>query len=156
LFIDMISRDEKRFNCCESTLIRIDGEHPIPGFDEDIMRVASNFGGGIGGWGSACGAVTGAAMALGLLYGTNGDEPLGEFEEKRKTARALTQEFMKSFEEEWSTVRCIDLLGVDFRTPEGREEYEEMKMKGETQCEDYVEWASNEIINLIGKEEVKE
>jgi C_GCAxxG_C_C family probable redox protein len=90
----MISRGEVRFNCCESTLMRIDEAHRLPGFDVNVMRIASNFGGGVAGWGGVCGAVSGAAIALGLVYGTSGYEAEKEFSEKRRRMRALTQELM--------------------------------------------------------------
>lgn len=145
----MISKDEKSFNCCESTLIRIDSGHKLPGFGEEIMRAASNLGGGVGGWGSICGAVSGSAIALRLKYGTEGDEDTETFTEKREKMREITKEFMKAFEEEWGSVKCLDLLGVDFRTPEGKEEYEAMKERGETHCAEYVEWAADKIIEML-------
>ena len=68
----MITRGGIKFNCCESVLIRVDDARPLPGFDTDVMRLASNFGGGGAGWGSLCGAVSGSVMAVGLLLGTEG------------------------------------------------------------------------------------
>jgi len=47
------------------------------------MRIASAFGGEISSSGSVCGTVSGAAMALGLIYGTNGDETADIFSDKR-------------------------------------------------------------------------
>ena len=70
----MISLDENRLNCCESTLVRVNDALTLPEFGKCVIRQASNFGGGVAGWGSACGAVTGAAMAIGLMLGTDGDE----------------------------------------------------------------------------------
>ncbi len=145
----MITRGEIRLNCCESVLTRIDERHPLPGFGQSIMRIASNFGGGVGGWQSVCGAVSGAAMALGLLYGTEGDEAPEEFEEKRRRMREVTKGFMRAFEEHFGHVDCLGLLGVDFRTEEGKMRYEAMKERGETRCGEYVEWASEEVLEMI-------
>jgi C_GCAxxG_C_C family probable redox protein len=145
----MITREDKKFNCCESTLIRVDNKKPLAGFDTPVMRIASNFGGGVAGWGSACGAVTGAAMAIGLIMGTNGTESPEEYEEKREKMRDLTQKFHKAFEDRWGHINCYDLLGVNTRTPEGKVRYEEMKAKGETECADYVEWAAEKILELV-------
>jgi len=147
----MITREDIKFNCCESTLIRVDKKHALPGFDLPVMRIASNFGGGVAGWGTACGAVTGAAMSIGLLMGTDGTESLEEFEEKREKMRSLTQEFNQAFEEKWGHVNCYDLLGVNTRTPEGKAKYEEMKARGETQCGEYVEWAAEKVLELLKK-----
>lgn len=145
----MIERKGIRFNCCESVLIRMDEKHPLPDISPNIMRLASNFGGGVAGWGSACGAVTGAAMAFGLLMGTEGDENPGEFQVKRDRMRALTQVFIKAFEEKWGNVGCYGLLGVNTRTSEGKTRYEEMKSRGETHCEEYVRWAAEKALAIL-------
>lgn len=145
----MISKGENKFNCCESTLIRIDRERELPGFGPDAMRIASCFGGGVAGWGSVCGAVSGAVMALGLLYGTNGGEEPEEFSKKRTELRDLSQSFLKAFEEKWGSVNCMDLLGVDRRTEEGKKRYEELRAQGAFHCGDYVEWAADKILEML-------
>jgi C_GCAxxG_C_C family probable redox protein len=145
----MITREDKKFNCCESVLIRVDKKNPLPGFGAPVMRIASNFGGGVAGWGSACGAVTGAAMAIGLIMGTDGTESPEEYEENREKMRALTQKFNQAFEEKWGYINCYDLLGVNTRTPEGKARYEEMKDRGETECSNYVEWAAEKVLELV-------
>jgi C_GCAxxG_C_C family probable redox protein len=145
----MISRGEVRFNCCESTLMRIDEAHRLPGFGVNVIRIASNFGGGVAGWGGVCGAVSGAVMALGLVYGTSGYEAEREFSEKRKRLRALTQELMNAFEEEWGHINCYDLLGCNTRTPEGKAKYDEMKAKGLLHCDEYVKWAERKALELM-------
>jgi C_GCAxxG_C_C family probable redox protein len=145
----MISRGEVRFNCCESTLMRIDEAHRLPGFGVNVMRITSNFGGGVAGWGDVCGAVSGAAMALGLVYGTSGDEAEKEFSEKRKRMRTLTHELMKAFEEDWGHINCHDLLGCNRRAPEGKAKYDEMKAKGLLHCDEYVQWAERKALELM-------
>ena len=145
----MISEGELRFNCCESTLKRVNKEKPLPGFDSDIMRIASGFGGGIGGWGSACGAVSGSAMALGLVYGSNGDEDIETYRIKRKKLRDLTREYLGAFLSEFGSVNCQDLLGVDRHTEEGRKKYVELSKQGVFRCSEYVEWSSRWIADRL-------
>jgi len=145
----MIERGGVRFNCCESTLIRVDEVRPLPGFGPAVMRLASNFGGGVAGWGSVCGAVSGAAMAIGLAVGTEGDENPDEFKAARDRMRALTQAFNRAFEERWGRVDCYGLLGVNTRTPEGKARYEEMKARGETHCDEYVRWAAEKVTSIL-------
>lgn len=146
----MITKNDLKFNCCESTIIRIDERYRLPGFDSHVMRIASAFGGGVGGWGSACGAVSGAAFALGLIYGTEGDETVDEFKDKRSQLRDLAQEFLVAFEKEFGSVNCMYLLGVDRRTEEGKERYEELREQGVFRCSEYVEWASEKILEMLG------
>jgi C_GCAxxG_C_C family probable redox protein len=102
----MFERDGKRFNCCESVITLANQEIPLPGFGKGIMRGASNLGGGVSGWGSICGAVSGAAIVYGLIAGTEGDESPEEFTRIRETMRGHTHEFLRLFEEEWGHVRA--------------------------------------------------
>jgi C_GCAxxG_C_C family probable redox protein len=147
----MISKGDLRFNCCESALLRIDEKVPLPDFGNDTMRIASMFGGGVCGWQSVCGAVSGASMAIGLMKGTNGNEDLDTFTEMRKAAGDACKEFMRAFEAQWGAVNCLDLLGVDFRTDEGRKIYNGMKERGETHCSEYVEWAAEWMAEKLSK-----
>ena len=145
----MIRRDEKGFNCCESALIRIDAEHSLPGFDKDIMKVASGFGGGVGGWGSICGAVSGGVMAFGLLYGTDGTEDPEEYDRKRSELRKLQQDYFRAFEADYGSINCMDLLGVDRRTEEGNKRYQELQTQGAFDCGKYVDWAVEKALAML-------
>lgn len=53
--------------------------------------------------GEVCGAVSGAVLAIGLLYG----------EEQPETATYLTEQFMHRFTERNGAVRCIDIIGFN-------------------------------------------
>jgi C_GCAxxG_C_C family probable redox protein len=53
--------------------------------------------------GEVCGAVSGAALAIGLLYG----------EEQPEAATHLTEQFMHRFAERNGAVRCIDIIGFN-------------------------------------------
>jgi C_GCAxxG_C_C family probable redox protein len=146
----MISRGNLGYNCCESVLMKINEKKPLPGFDEYVLRIASNFGGGVAGWGSVCGAVGGVAIAFGLIYGTDGDENPKVFQRKRSKLREVTQEFMRAFEEEFGSVNCMDLLGVDRRVEGGRRRYNELRAQGAFSCGEYVEWAAKKALELLG------
>ncbi len=80
---------------------------------EVIPRIATPFGGGIGGRGEVCGAVTGSVMAIGLKYGR--EEP----SQPNQQAYALAREFCQRFEEETGHLSCRELTGMDISTPEG-------------------------------------
>ena len=53
--------------------------------------------------GEVCGAVSGAVLAIGLLYG----------KARPETATQLTAAFMHRFKEEHGKVRCIDIVGFN-------------------------------------------
>ena len=147
----MIVRDGKRFNCCESVLLMVDEGHPLPGFESNIMKAASSLGGGVGGWGSACGAATGAVIALGLVGGTDGEETIKEFQDKRGRLREVSQVFLKEFEDAFGSVNCMDLLGVDRRTDEGKARYNEIRDQCVGKCNGYVEWAAKRALVVLGE-----
>ena len=147
----MIVRDGKRFNCCESVLLMVDEGHPLPRFESNIMKAASSLGGGVGGWGSACGAATGAVIALGLVGGTDGEETIKEFQDKRGRLREVSQVFLKEFEDAFGSVNCMDLLGVDRRTDEGKARYNEIRDQCVGKCNGYVEWAAKRALEILGE-----
>ncbi len=149
----MIIKDGHKFNCCESVLIAVNEKNPLPGFNSAILRMASNLGGGVAGWGDICGALLGGAVAIGLTLGTNGDEPIQKFDEMRLKERKITIELIKGFREKWGDVDCCGLLGCEGCTPEERAKRgEDLRARGESHCDDYVEWASNKTLEMIRKE----
>jgi len=79
--------------------------------------IASMFAGGLGNTGSVCGAVIGAAMAIGLKIGR------ADTMEGALNKLELAKEFRRRFEEEVGTISCRELTGADLTTPEGIEQY---------------------------------
>jgi len=85
--------------------------------NELVPRIATAFGGGMSGTGAVCGAVAGAAMAIGIKHGR--EDP----EQSRDHAYELFREFRRRFEAEMGHVCCRELTGFDLSTPEGYEGY---------------------------------
>ncbi|MBS7620123.1 C_GCAxxG_C_C family protein [Candidatus Bathyarchaeota archaeon] len=145
----MINIGELRFNCAESTLIGVNDLYKLPGFGPSVLRIASNFGGGVAGFGNICGAISAGMMALALVYGTDGTEQKGEFDEKRKKLRSISQSLLSDFEQEFGSLNCTNLLGVDRRTEEGLKLYAEKKSRGEFLCDRYVDWTVSKVLDLL-------
>ena len=108
----------KGYNCSQSVLMAF-GD--ITGFDDDTAtRLASSFGGGIGRMREVCGAVSGAAMVLGLVKGYSDPDD----REAKKAHYALVRTFADRFKELNGSVICRELLsGVQTSTggdPEAR------------------------------------
>ena len=75
------------YNCAQSVLCAFED---VTGFErETAAKLASSFGGGLGRMREVCGAVSGAAMVLGLAKGYSDPE---DFDAK-KAHYALIQEF---------------------------------------------------------------
>ncbi|MCK5739838.1 C_GCAxxG_C_C family protein [bacterium] len=103
-------------NCSQATFLAFaekDGLNP-----EQARKISAGFGGGLGREGEACGAVTGAVLALGLKYG---DLPKSEMYEK-------VEGFLAAFREKHQHLRCCDLLGVDLKTEAGQVEAAEKEL----------------------------
>lgn len=143
----MEQSDGRSFNCAESVLLRANRNAALPDFNQSFMRVASALGGGIAGNGEVCGALNGGIMCFALLHGTNGDEPLDVFKEKRARVREAVTGLMRSFADSWGNVRCRHLLAMD----RGEEpacgslrSHPPRKL-----CEEYVNW----IVQRIAEEQ---
>ena len=85
--------------------------------NESIPRIASGFGGGIGGTGAVCGAVVGGVMAIGLKRGRD------TASEDRFATWHLVQEFRRRFEAEMGHICCHELTGTDLSTKEGQKQF---------------------------------
>ena len=106
--VDYYSRN---FNCTQGVFTTYAIEH---GFDEKLaLKLATNFGGGAR-KGEMCGAVSGALMVLGLLYGHSESDDL---DTKTKTY-AMAEEYMNRFIKKNGSVVCRELLGYDLSKPE--------------------------------------
>lgn len=101
----------KGFNCAQSVLCSLSD---ITGLDEKTsLAIAGGFGGGMRA-AEVCGAVSGAIMAIGLMYPfTNGEDAAA-----KDAIAALTREFHKRFREKNNTIICRGLLGYDMEKPD--------------------------------------
>lgn len=95
------------FNCAQSVFTAFCGDC---GLDEKIaLKIAGSFGAGMGYIGEACGAVTGALMAIGLMYGY---DDVKDKNSKDKTY-SMVKEFVTKFKKLNGSVRCNELIPFD-------------------------------------------
>jgi C_GCAxxG_C_C family probable redox protein len=110
--LDFFSKD---FNCSQSVLYCFSD---ILNTDKDtLLKIATGFGAGTGRTQQTCGAVNGAVMVIGLLYGR------GEHDEKDKQEDVYSkvQLFLKKFQEQFSTISCFEILdGCNLLTEQGQ------------------------------------
>lgn len=115
------------------------------GVDKDTaLKFASSFGGGMGRLREVCGAVSGMFMVLGLKDGYTNPEDNTAKKELYEKVQALA----KKYEEEFGSIVCRELLGLDEKrsvaTPEKRTETYYKKRP----CKEMVQFAAD----LIEKE----
>ena len=95
------------FHCSQSVIAAFSDDFGLP--RETALKIACPFGGGIGGYGRTCGALTGAIMVIGLKYGS--DKPTDS--EARTLTRNKTRKLIETFEKMHGTSNCNELVGFD-------------------------------------------
>lgn len=107
------------YNCSQSVVAAF---ADIYGFtEEQALKMAASFGGGIGRMRETCGAACGMFLLAGLEKGAT----IGSDREGKAANYALVQQLAKTFKEETGSLRCADLLGLSktepvVSTPEAR------------------------------------
>ncbi|MGE4496545.1 MAG: C-GCAxxG-C-C family protein [Deferribacterales bacterium] len=95
------------FNCSQGVFTAFAADF---GLDEKTaLMLGTPFGGGVGGRGETCGAVSGAYMVIGLRHGRS---ELNDSGAKEKVY-SLMEEFRGRFSERFGTLCCSELVGVD-------------------------------------------
>ncbi len=95
---------DNKFNCAQSVLVSFADELGLS--EDDLLRVACAFGGGIGRQQLTCGAVTGATMALGLKFGKGKSDT----DEKKLFTYEKTVELFDEFIKLNKSTECFTLL----------------------------------------------
>ena len=86
--------------------------------NEDFLWAGTAFHGGISGQQQApCGAVSAAAIALGLRHRCSAADKK-KAERARNAASEEAAELVKSFQEKFGSITCYGLLGVEFTNEE--------------------------------------
>ena len=96
-------------NCAQAVLLAFAPDAGLT--EQQALRVASSFGGGIGGMREVCGAVSGMLMAAGLLYGYTPGDRAGKSEHY-----ARVRELSERYREENGSIICRELLGLAGQT----------------------------------------
>jgi C_GCAxxG_C_C family probable redox protein len=118
--------------------------------DEDLLWSGINFYGGIAGYQKApCGAVSASAISLGLRYRCSLDDKDKSVKAKQD-AGSKTSELVRSFAEEFGSIICLEILGVDLSDPEKARRFFESG-EGEKKCHNYVQWVVEKLYELEEK-----
>ncbi len=138
LFLD----DTNTYGCAETPLVTLASAFGLPDAGDSSAAMALN--GGIAYSGATCGAITGAATALGRLAASR----IADHLEAKRVARTLTQALIASFEAEFGTTMCRELIGVDLSTEAGHRAFiEGGAWRGE--CMRQIEFAVKLLAPLV-------
>lgn len=136
-----------KFNCSQSVLTVFGPEYGLS--EDDCLRIAAAFGGGMGRQQHICGAVTGALMVLGLRYGKKLNDP----EEKKRYTYQLTKKFFDEFKRLNGSENCFELLDrLDMNDPDDYKKIVERNYY-EIRCEKYITDAVNILSKMIEQEQ---
>ncbi len=108
---DAFLDDRHVYGCAETAFVVLKRRFGLPDPDDSAAAMALN--GGVAWTGGPCGAVTGAALAIGLLAA---DRILDHALAKR-VARELVAGLMDEFTARYGSLDCRDLVGMDLRGP---------------------------------------
>ena len=95
------------YNCAQAVFAAFHEEMGMT--ESQALKISSAFGGGMGRLREVCGAVSGMFMVLGTLHGYDNAKDDAAKKELYSRVQALAGEF----KEEYKTISCRELLGVD-------------------------------------------
>lgn len=123
---------DNKFNCAQSVLTSFADQLAMT--EDDLLRVSCAFGGGIGRQQHTCGAVTGAAMALGLAFGKGKNDS----DDKKLFTYEMTVDLFDEFTRLNGSTNCRTLLNdLDMRNEKDHDEIEKQNLF-HTNCRKYV------------------
>lgn len=109
-----VERFAQGYNCAEAVLMGVNEIFGQP--SDSLPRIATGFGAGLSRRGELCGALSGGAMAIGLLQGRGDAGDLAA----RDRAFESVQAMVAGFQAAHGALRCGDLTGCDLDSEEGR------------------------------------
>jgi glutaredoxin 3 len=117
---------------------------------EDLLWSGIAFTGGIGGQQQApCGAISAAAIVLGLHYRRFATDKQ-KTKQARLDAREHANELIKSFIEKFGSISCLDVVGIDFSDPGEYQRFQESGIWQE-KCDHYVQFTVEKLFELDAK-----
>jgi len=108
-----VEQFDRGYSCAEAMLLAL-----APDGSVEPQRAGAGFGGGIARRGLTCGCLTGCAAAAGLRLGRTSPN---DKEGKELVYRVVNGVFRR-FEEEFGTLECRRLTGLDFNVENPQEE----------------------------------
>lgn len=100
------------FNCAQSVFSAFCEDYGLE--KSHALKIACSFGGGMGYLGEVCGAVSGAFMVLGLIYGQDTENGI----QKKALTYSKVKDFARRFKEINGTINCTELLNYDLSDEE--------------------------------------
>jgi C_GCAxxG_C_C family probable redox protein len=133
--------EENIYGCAETTFMALKCAYGLPEPEDSGAAMALN--GGVAYGGNVCGAISGAAMAVGMLA----QERIYDHKSAKRAARRLIMDYMDEFQRAYRSINCIDLIELDIR---GEDEHRQFIESGiwRTACMGQIEFAVRKLAPL--------
>lgn len=138
---DLFLADDNAHGCAEATYITLKTAYGLADADDSSAAMALN--GGVAYSGGVCGAISGAALAVGQLAGRY----IADHSEAKTKARETMMAVMDEFEGEFGSTSCRGLLGLDLRKPGEHDRFIESGI-WQTNCMRQIEFAVQRLADL--------
>jgi C_GCAxxG_C_C family probable redox protein len=138
---DLFLRDDNYYGCAEATLVTLQHEYGFEDPDDSSAAMALN--GGIAYSGGICGAISGAALAVGRLA----EERISDHREAKRTARHLIESLIADFEAEFEGRNCSQLIDYEISIPAQHDAFIESGVWRET-CMRQIEFSVARLSTL--------
>jgi C_GCAxxG_C_C family probable redox protein len=109
--------EEHIWGCAETTFMVLKESFDLPNHCDSSPAMVLN--GGIAYSGGVCGAISGAAFAVGILAARR----IADHKEAKRCARLLIAALMESFGDAYGSINCWDLIGLDIRDENQHHEF---------------------------------
>ena len=138
---DLFLTEDNAHGCAEATYITLKTAYGLPDAEDSSAAMALN--GGVAYSGGVCGAISGAALAVGQLAGRR----IADHNEAKTKTREMMMEVMDEFDSEFGATSCRDLLGLDLRKPGEHDRFIESGI-WQTNCMQQIEFAVRRLADL--------
>jgi C_GCAxxG_C_C family probable redox protein len=139
-------RDDNHYGCAETSLVALQKVYGLPAAEDSSAAMVLN--GGVAYSGGVCGAISGAAMAVGRLA----EQRIGDHKIAKRTARRIIQKTMAEFDERFGSHNCSGLIEFDISTQRGHDEFIESGV-WRTTCMSQLEFSVGRLAKLADRAE---
>jgi C_GCAxxG_C_C family probable redox protein len=138
-----VEQFDRGYNCAEAMLLAL-----APAAMAEPQRAGAAFGGGIARRGLTCGCLTGCTAAVGLRLGRTSPDD----KESKETVYRVVNAVFRRFEEEFGTLECRKLTGLDFNVENPQQELDRVHAEVCTKLVRFVADAALAELAAIEKE----
>ncbi len=134
-------REDNLYGCAETTYITLKEAYNLP--DPANSSAAMALNGGVAYSGSVCGAISGAALAVGMLA----EQRILDHKLAKRIARRIITCLMDQFQAKFQSTNCRDLIQMDIRDERQHQHFIESGI-WRTRCIQQIEFAILQLFDL--------